>query len=75
MIATIAKHRDAFLDGSLNVEEAVQTGNLMASLYIKSPLHDRYGSIASLDALLRVVRSGREFASFEDLTAALAMVS
>jgi len=75
VIATIAKHRDAFLDGSLNVEEAVQTGNLMASLYIKSPLHDRYGSIASLDALLRVVRSGREFASFEDLTAALAMVS
>ena len=49
----------------------MQTGNLMASLYIKSPLNDRYGSIAGFDALLAVVRSGREFASFEELTAAL----
>ena len=75
LIATVARHRDAFLDGTLNVEEAVQTGNLMASLYIKSPLNDRYGSIAGLDALLAVVRSGREFVSFEELTAALAAVS
>jgi sugar/nucleoside kinase (ribokinase family) len=75
LVATIARQRDAFLDGTLNVEEAVQMGNLMASLYIKSPLNDRYGSIASLGALLAVVRSGREFASFEELTAALAAVS
>jgi len=71
VVAMIARHRAAFLDGTLNVEEAVQTGNLMASLFIKSPLNDRYGSIASLDALLGVVRSGCEFASFEELTAAL----
>ncbi len=74
LIATIAKQREAFLDGTLNVEEAVQAGNLMASLFIKAPLNDRYKSIASLDALLAVVRSGREFASFEELTAALAKV-
>jgi sugar/nucleoside kinase (ribokinase family) len=72
LIATVARHRDAFLDGTLNVEEAVQAGNLMASLFIKSPLNDRYGSIADLDALLAVVRSKREFASFEELTGALA---
>jgi sugar/nucleoside kinase (ribokinase family) len=75
LIATIARHRGAFLDGTLNVEEAVQAGNLMASLYIKSPLTDRYGSIASLDALLAVVRSKREFASFEELTATLNALS
>ena len=72
LIATVARHRDAFLDGTLDVEEAVQAGNLMASLFIKSSLNDRYGSIAGLDALLAVVRSGREFASFEELTGALA---
>ena len=75
LIAMIARYRDAFRDGTLSVEEAVQTGNLMASLYIKSPLNDRYGSIAGLDALLEIVRSGREFASFEELTAALATFS
>ena len=75
LIAMIARHKTEFLDGTLNVEEAVQTGNLMASLYIKSPLNDRYGSIFSLDALLEIVRSGREFASFEELTAALAAFS
>ena len=69
--AVLSRQREAFLNGTLNVEEAVQTGNLMASLYIKSPLNDRYGSIANFDALLAVVRSGREFASFNELTAAL----
>ena len=71
--AMLAKQRDAFLDGSLNVEEAVQMGNLMASLYIKSPLNDRYGCIAPYDRLQAVVRSGKEFASFGDLTAALGL--
>lgn len=71
LVAMIARYRTAFLEGTLNVEEAVQTGNLMASLYIKSPLNDRYGSIASLDALLGVVRSGCDFKSFTELTAAL----
>jgi sugar/nucleoside kinase (ribokinase family) len=73
--ANVARHRDAFLSGALNVEEAVQTGNLMASLYITAPLQNRYGSIADLDALLAVVRSGREFASREELNAALKAAS
>ena len=75
LIAAVARQRDAFLDCSLNVEEAVQMGNLMASLYITSPLNDRYGSIAGFDALLAVVRSGREFASVAELVAALDTLS
>lgn len=75
LTATVARHRDAFLDGTLKVEEAVQVGNLMATLYITSPLNDRYGNIAGLDALLAVVRSGREFKSLEELAAALAAVA
>jgi sugar/nucleoside kinase (ribokinase family) len=72
LVAFVARHREAFLDGTLAVEEAVQMGNLMATLYITSPLNDRYGNIPSFDALLSIVQSGRSFATFAELKAALA---
>ena len=71
LIGYIVKQSESFLKGDLNVEEAVQTGNLTASLYIKAPLHDRYGNIPNVQALLEVVRSGREYENFDELTKAL----
>lgn len=71
LVATVSYYRDAFLAGTLAVEEAVQMGNLMATLYITSPLKDRYGNIPSLEAMLSVVRGGRVFATHEELMAAL----
>ena len=72
LAATVAKQRDAFLDGTLDIEEAVQLGNLMATLYITSPLEDRYGHIPPFETLQAVVKGGRSFATFEELTGALA---
>ena len=72
LAATVAKQRDAFLDGTLDIEEAVQIGNLMATLYITSPLGDRYGHIPPFETLQAVVKGGRSFATFEELTGALA---
>jgi len=42
-------------------------GNLFASLYIKAPLHDRYGNIGTYDKMLRIVQKDEKFESFEDL--------
>ena len=71
LISYIASHLDAFRDGSMDVEEAVQMGNLFASLFIKAPLDDRYGNIHPYEKMLRVVRSGVTYPSFEALRKAL----
>jgi sugar/nucleoside kinase (ribokinase family) len=75
VISYIVTHSDSFRKGDLNVEEAVQTGNLVASLFIKASLHDRYGNIANVKTLIDVVRSGREFGNFDELTKALGIHS
>ena len=72
LTAAVARQREAFLAGTLNVEEAVQVGNLMAVLYITSPLEDRYGHIPPIETLLAVVRGGRSFETLEELMKALA---
>jgi sugar/nucleoside kinase (ribokinase family) len=69
--AAVARSRDAFLSGMLDVEEAVQIGNLMATLYVTSPLKDRYSHIPAFEALQALVRSGRSFETAEDLLAAV----
>ena len=74
LIGYVTQHRDAFLDGTLNVAEAVQSGNLMATLYVTAPLHDRYGSIPKMDALLTVVRDGKHYTDEATLKAALGNV-
>ncbi len=59
LIGYIAQAREAFLAGGLNVDEAVQVGNLMATLYVTAPLENRYGAIPRLAQLIAVVRSGK----------------
>jgi|GEM_PF-10343 len=71
LIGYITRNRGAFLDGTLNVAEAVQSGNLMASIYVTSPLNDRYGSIPKQEALLAIVRDGKNYTSEEELKRAL----
>lgn len=72
LVAYVAQNRDAFVAGTLALEEAVQMGNLMATLYITASLHDRYASIPAFESLLRVVRSGKTFATEHALKIALA---
>jgi hypothetical protein len=67
----IASHLDEFRDGSVDFADAVQMGNLFASLFIKAPLGDRYGNIRSYDKMLKVLGSGAAYPSFDALQAAL----
>jgi hypothetical protein len=55
----------------MDFEEAVQMGNLFASLFIKAPLDDRYGNIRPYEKMLKVVRSGVTYPSFDALRKAL----
>ena len=64
-------HLDQFRDGSIDFGQAVQMGNLFASLFIKAPLGDRYGNIRSYDKMLKVLRSGAAYSSFDVLRDAL----
>jgi len=70
-ISYTASHLDEFEKGFINFEEAVQMGNLFASLYIKAPLDDRYGGIRPYEKMLEVVRSDIKYESFEELQKAL----
>lgn len=67
LIAYIAKHIEQFKDGAMHFAQAVQMGNLFASLYIKAPLYDRYGAIGPYDKMLAVIESDRNFDSLEEL--------
>lgn len=71
LTAYVARHREAFLDGTLDAAEAVQTGNLMATLYVTSPLHDRYSLIPPFAKMLAVVQGDQRFNSLEELMDAL----
>jgi len=71
LITYIARSLGEFEDGSINFAEAVQMGNLFASLYIKAPLNDRYGNIRTYDKMLKVVRSNATYPSFKALQDAL----
>ena len=71
LLTYVARHLDKFKDGSMNFTEAVQMGNLFASLYIKAPLNDRYGNIKGYDKMLKVVRSKVTYPSLQALQDAL----
>jgi len=71
LLTYIACHLDKFKDGSINFAEAVQMGNLFASLYIKAPLNDRYGNIKAYDKMLKVVHSNVSYPSFKALLSLL----
>ena len=55
----------------MDFAQAVQMGNLFASLFIKAPLEDRYGNIKPYDKMLKVVRSSVTYQSFDALQKAL----
>jgi hypothetical protein len=71
LLAYISRNLDWFRDGSMNFGEAVQMGNLFAALYIKAPLQDRHANIQTYNKMLKVVRDGISYPSFEALREAL----
>jgi len=71
LITYIARNLAEFKNGTIDFAEAVQMGNLFASLYIKAPLNDRYGNIKRYDKMLKAVRSGVNYSSFDALQDAL----
>lgn len=71
LITYLANNLGAFRDGSIDFAQAVQAGNLFASLFIKAPLDDRYANIKTYDKMLRVLQTDKGFDSFEALRQAL----
>jgi sugar/nucleoside kinase (ribokinase family) len=71
LITYIASNLDAFRAGTIDFQQAVQAGNLFASLYIKAPLDDRYGNIRLYAKMLQVLRTQGGFATFDALRKAL----
>jgi len=71
LIAYIARNLDDFRKGAMDFAQAVQAGNLFASLYIKAPLEDRYGNIRPYDKMLHILEKEGGFESFEALRQAL----
>jgi sugar/nucleoside kinase (ribokinase family) len=72
LLTYIAKHVDKFRAGELDFNEAVQMGNLFATLYIVAPLDDRYCNIQPYRKMLGVARNGKNYARLDDLKADLA---
>lgn len=72
LITYLARHLSEFKAGAMDFAEAVQMGNLFASLYIKAPLDDRYGNIKPYKKMLPVVQSKAAYHSFDELQKALA---
>jgi sugar/nucleoside kinase (ribokinase family) len=70
-ISYVARNLGEFRDSSIDFQEAVQMGNLFASLYIKAPLDDRYGNIRAYDKMLSIVRSETIHHTFSGLRKAL----
>jgi sugar/nucleoside kinase (ribokinase family) len=71
LITYIARNLGAFRAGTIDFHQAVQAGNLFASLYIKAPLGDRYGNIRPYAKMLQVLRTPGGFETFDALRKAL----
>jgi sugar/nucleoside kinase (ribokinase family) len=71
LITYVASNLDAFRKGRMDFQQAVQAGNLFASLYIKAPLGDRYGNIRPYPKMLQVLRTSGGFESMDALRRAL----
>lgn len=67
LLAYVARNRNKFTDGSLGISDAVQMGNLIASLYIKAPLHDRYRYIKKYEVMLCMLQNNLQYSSFDEL--------
>ncbi len=71
LTAYLARNAESFKTGRIAIEQAIQMGNLFASLYVKSPLNKRYENIGSYDKMLAAVCGSESYVSFEALTAAV----
>ena len=71
LLTYIARNLRKWKEGSIDFAEAVQMGNLFASLYIKAPLNDRYGNIRAYNKMLKIVRGNVSYPSFQALQDAL----
>lgn len=56
VVTYLAKNIEKLKNDEIDIEEAIQMGNLFASLYIKALLNDRYGNIKSFKKMLEMVR-------------------
>jgi len=56
VIAYIAYHSDDFKRGSMDFNEAVQMGNLFASMYVKNPRSDRFREFTAFGDMLERLR-------------------
>ncbi len=71
LITYVARNIEAFKTGRMDFAEAIQMGNLFASLYIKAPLQARYNHIQPYEKMLRLIRSPKTFNSFDELTGSI----
>lgn len=71
LITYVAGNLDAFRRGAINFEQAVQAGNLFASLFIKAPLGDRYGNFRPWSKMAQILQARGGFESFDALRQAL----
>jgi len=55
LCAYIAKNIDEFKNGKIKIDNAVQMGNLFASIYIQSPLNDRYSKIEKYEKMIKLI--------------------
>jgi len=69
-ISYVAKNIKSFKAGIIDYPQAVQMGNLFASLYIKAPLDNRYGNIGTYEKMFKIVQGEQEFRSFDELITA-----
>jgi fructose-1-phosphate kinase PfkB-like protein len=67
LISYVAKNIETFKAGSMDFTQAVQMGNLFASLYIKAPLQDRYGNIRAYERMLNAVVADKLYHNLEEL--------
>lgn len=67
LLTYIAKNLNEFKDGTMQFEEAVQMGNLFATLFVNAPLNDRYSNIRDFDTMLRIVKSGKTYETLDQL--------
>ena len=54
-ISYVARNIDEFKMGTIDYAQAIQMGNLFASLYIKATLNDRYGHIEPYEKMLEAI--------------------
>ncbi|MDP6524832.1 MAG: carbohydrate kinase family protein [Kiritimatiellia bacterium] len=72
LLTYVANNLEQFRDGTMDFTEAVQAGNLVASLYIKASLADRY-SMPGFERVLEVIRGNESYPGLTELKKALGM--